>query len=285
MVLLAGALLGTLLSAGGLVLVWVEAPRAAAGASGLMDLAARSLDTTQSGLSLISSSLDQSRQSIQLMESTAAEIGTSLDQTVPMVHSTANLVGDNMTSIISKTQSSLASARASAQFVDDTIGLINSLPLLGKRYASTGSLSGSIEQVSKSLDGLPASLTALSGDLNASADNLQQIHDRVDGLSGDIRRMDASAAQAQDVVRRYQALVSELQADAAAARKNAPGIIQAVKWAATLFFLWLAAAQVGLALQGVEMLAPGKRSGQAASAAEPLAVSSHDPDGENGAAG
>ncbi len=252
--LLVGAVIGISLSVAGLILVWVEAPRLEAKINQLFDLGGRTLDTTQSGLAVISTSLDQSQQSVRLMETTADDIGIQLDQTVPMVRSAAGLVGKDMTGVIQNTQTSLDSARASARFIDDTLNLIASLPLIGQRYSPNASLSNSIDQVSKSLEGLPGSLSDLQSNLNTSADNLKTIRSQVQALSGDIHAMDASLGEAKSVVGRYQAQVSELQVDLGRARQELPAAMLIAKAAGSLFFIWLALAQIGMVLQGRELL-------------------------------
>ncbi|HEY3345720.1 MAG TPA: hypothetical protein VGJ97_12370 [Anaerolineaceae bacterium] len=252
--LLAGAVIGIVLSAAGLGFVWIGAPRVQAKLSGLLDLSGRALETTQTGLAVISDSLDKSQKTVQLMGATASDISVSIDQTVPMVQSTAGLAGNDMTGVIKNTQNSLNAARASAGFVDDTLNLITSLPIIGQRYKPNASLSDSIGQISKSLDGLPGSLAELQQNLNTSADNLKTIRDKVQTLSTDIQSVDISLGEAKTVVQSYQAQVTELQADLGKARQQLPTWIGAAKWAVSLFFLWLALAQIGLALQGLELL-------------------------------
>jgi uncharacterized protein YoxC len=252
--LLAGAVIGILLSAAGLGFVWIGAPWVETKLSGLLNLTGRTLDTTQTGLAVISNSLDQSQKTVQLMGATASDISASIDQTVPMVQSTANLAGKDMTGIIKSTQNSLASAQTSARLVDDTLNLITSLPLIGQRYSPNASLSDSIGQISKSLDGLPGSLADLQQNMNASADNLQTIREKVQNLSADIHGMDTSLGEAKLVVQSYQAQVTELQTDLGKARQSLPAAIITAKIVGSLFFIWLALAQLGLALQGVGML-------------------------------
>jgi hypothetical protein len=252
--LLAGALIGMLLSIAGLVLTWVEAPRLQAGIGGWIDRGSQTLTTTQTGLAVLSTSLDQTQQAIRSMETTAADAAAAIDQTVPMVQSTAGLVGTDMTGIIKQTQTSLDSAKTSARFVDDTLGFISSLPLIGKRYTPAQSLSDSIDQVSKSLSGLPGSLSSLQSNLNTSADNLTTVRNQVQALSGELSQMDVSAGEAKGVVEEYKAQASAMQDSLAQARKDLPAAITAIEIGASLFFLWLAVAQIGLYFQGVDLL-------------------------------
>jgi hypothetical protein len=252
--LLAGALIGLLLSIAGLGLTWVEAPRLQEGIGGWIDRGSQTLTTTQTGLTVLSTSLDQTQQAIRSMETTAADAAVAIDQTVPMVQSTAGLVGTDMNAIIKQTQTSLESAKTSARFVDDTLGFISSLPLIGKRYKPGQSLSDSIDQVSKSLSGLPVSLTSLQTNLNTSADNLSTVRTQVQALSSELGLMDASTGEAKGVVEQYKAQASAMQDSLAQARKDLPAAITAFEIGASLFLLWLAIAQIGLYFQGVDLL-------------------------------
>jgi hypothetical protein len=252
--LLAGALVGIVISFAGLVLVWIEAPRLQAGIGGLIDQGSQTLTTTQAGLSVLSTSLDQTQQALRSMQTTADDAAGAIDQTVPMAQSAAGLVGTDMTDIVKQTQTSLESARTSARFVDDTLGFISSLPIIGKRYAPTQSLSDSIDQVSKSLAGLPGSLAGLQTNLNTSADNLTTLRTQVQSLSGELHQMDMSAGEAKGVVQSYQTQVKAMQDGLAGARVDLPVAITGFEIGASLFFAWLAIAQIGLYFQGIDLL-------------------------------
>jgi hypothetical protein len=252
--LLAGAFVGIVISIAGLILVWIEAPRLQAGLGGLIDQGSQTLTTTQAGLSVLSTSLDQTQQALRSMQTTADDAAGAIDQTVPMAQSAAGLVGTDMTDIVKQTQTSLESARTSARFVDDTLGFISSLPIIGQRYTPTQKLSDSIDQVSKSLAGLPASLTSLQGNLNTSADNLTTLRTQVQSLSGELHQMDLSASEAKGVVQSYQTQVSAMQDSLAQARSGLPSAITTIEIGASLFFAWLAIAQIGLYFQGIDLL-------------------------------
>ncbi len=252
--LVVGALVGIVISFAGLALVWIEVPRLQTGIGGLIDRGSQTLTTTQTGLSVLTTSLDQIQQALRSMQTTADDAAAAVDQTVPMAQSAAGLVGTDMTDIVKQTQTSLESARTSARFVDDTLGFISSLPLIGQRYAPTQKLADSIDQVSKSLARLPDSLTSLQGNLNTSADNLTTLRTQVQALSTELGKMDASAGEAKGVVLSYQAQVSAMQESLTQARADLPAAITAIEIGASVFFAWLAIAQIGLYFQGVDLL-------------------------------
>ena len=253
-ILVSNAALGILISLVGIVLIWTVGLRLRANIEQILTTADSSLSTTDSGLIVLSNSLANTRDSISLMEITSLDISKSIDQTIPMIDSTSVLVGDNMVEIIQRTQDSLDSAQSSAKLVDDTLGLITSLPIIGQRYAPSQSLSDSIQKVSQSLDGLPDTLTGLQTNLNHTATDMQAVQDQFTSLSINLQHIEANVQSAQEVVKQYQEQVSSLKVSVANLRSGLPLWILVGQVIATLFLVWLAVAQIGLILQGRQLM-------------------------------
>jgi uncharacterized protein YoxC len=254
-VLLLGAGLGIVISLLGIAGVWMAVPKAAVAIDGTIDKVQESLNTTQSGLAIMADSMRQAKNTILVMETSADEIAHSVDQTVPMVDRASSLLGEQMTSIVRQTQTSLNAAQSSAKLVDDTLSLITALPFIGKRYTPSTSLSSSISGVSQSLDALPDSFLELQGNLKTSSDNLRTMQGQVNALGANLHEISSSVDEAQGVVESYQSQVTGLQADLQKFQDRYPAWLTWIKWGLTLFFVWLGIAQVGLILQGAALLA------------------------------
>ena len=99
-------------------------------------------------------------------------MGKSMDDSGGLIRSTADLVGVEMVGFVNNTQTSLTSVQSSARVVDDFLGLLSSLPLIGARYKPDVPLEDSIALVKTSMDPLPDSLLKIRRDLDVSAANV-----------------------------------------------------------------------------------------------------------------
>jgi len=253
-VLLLGAGIGIVISLLGLVGVWTAAPKVETAVVKTIERVSESLTTTQEGLDVIAESMQQASDTLLIMETVASEMALSVDQTIPMVDRAGTLVGEHMTEIVQETQTSLDAAQSSAKLVDDTLGLITSLPIIGRRYAPANSLSSSISGVSQSLDELPSSFLELQANLKIASSNLKTMQDQVQALGVNLKNISGSMEKAQVVVEDYQEQVSGLEADLKTFQEQVPSWLTGLKWGLTLFFLWLGIAQLGLFLQGAALL-------------------------------
>jgi hypothetical protein len=251
------AVLGMILSLTGLVLLWTIGPRVRVQAIATIDLASRAVGTSDQGLNVLVDSLNNTHDSIQLMQTTSEDIAASLDQTVPMVDEMGTLVGKNMSDVIRNMQTSLIAAQSSAKLVDDTLSLITALPLIGRRYSPSQSLSSSIVQISNSLDGLPEELGTLQTNLTVSSNNIRDVQSKIVDLSTNLGRVAKNIQDAQDVVRQYQVQIGELKANLGNLARVFPLWMTVTQVGLTLFFLWLGLAQVSMAVQGLNLLRGG----------------------------
>jgi len=253
-VLLLGAGIGIVISLLGLVGVWTAAPKVETAVVKTIERVSESLTTTQEGLDVIAESMQQASDTLLIMETVASEMALSVDQTIPMVDRAGTLVGEHMTEIVQETQTSLDAAQSSAKLVDDTLGLITSLPIIGRRYAPANSLSSSISGVSQSLDELPSSFLELQANLKIASSNLKTMQDQVQALGVNLKNISGSMEKAQGVVEDYQVQVTGLEADLQTFQEQVPSWLTGLKWGLTLFFLWMGIAQLGLFLQGAALL-------------------------------
>jgi hypothetical protein len=253
-VLLLGAGIGIVISLVGLVGVWTAAPKVETAVVKTFERVSESLTTTQEGLDVIAESMQQASDTLLIMETVASEMALSVDQTIPMVDRAGTLVGEHMTEIVQETQTSLDAAQSSAKLVDDTLGLITSLPIIGRRYAPANSLSSSISGVSQSLDELPSSFLELQANLKIASSNLKTMQVQVQALGVSLKNISGSMEKAQGVVEDYQVQVTGLEADLKTFQEQVPSWLTGLKWGLTLFFLWMGIAQLGLFLQGAALL-------------------------------
>lgn len=213
------------------------------------------LQTTSDGLAVASQSLDQADDSLAALVITIQAAGKSVEETLPLIDTLSSVTTRDLPQTISTSQQAIQSARVSANVIDSTMRTLAAVPFLGVAgYNNTVPLSDSLADLSNSLDPISDSLTSMEESLSASRDNLSDIGASSAEVAKNIAAIRASLGQARQVITQYESVVTTLQQQAAAARKNAPANLDRVAWFITIVFLWLGLTQIGLLLQGLEML-------------------------------
>jgi len=253
-VLILTAVLGLLLSAGGVVWAWRYRPaltdRVLKGIEKIHNLAV----TTNDGLVVVADALQKAKDNVVQLKTTSESVSAALTATTPVVKDVGTLVGVDMVTVVDKTRASLDSAATSARLIDDTLGIISALPLIGARYKPDVPLGVSISEISLSLAGLPDQLTKVQGQLEKTSSNLEMVAYDLQTLSGNLDQIDANLDQARLVVVRYQSNFKELQEWLDDIRQRLPVFSRNLGIALTVFCVWLALSQLGLLVQGVQLM-------------------------------
>jgi len=226
-------------------------------------------DRIQSGLNLISSTLKTTDDGLSIAEQAVNNVYTSTlslqDATSSLaqfVHdagnltdSTATMVGENLITTISNTQTAVASAQVSAEVIDGIITALSNIPLIGISQTPNTTLSDALGQVSRSLDPLPASLKNIQSALVTTKDNMQMLEEQVTGLNQDIAKINQNLVLARDVIDNYQTEVSQLESWVQTGQDSLPKWITTLSWFMTIIIVWLVTSQIGMLLQGIDLLA------------------------------
>lgn len=255
LLLIVAALGGLIFSIYGLVSVWRLRPVAMENASSALDLLQVSLDTTDEGLSVANQSLNSTVASISALESTVATASKTFESTIPVFNTLTDLTSDELPKTVESAQTSLAAAQESAKIIDGVLRALVSIPFVNKDiYNPPVPLDVALGDVSKSLDGLPTSLKSIGGNMEATSGNLEIMQADMDQMTSDIHSISTSLEDAQSVIEQYQQLVTDLEMRLNNLRPKVPGWIYNLSWIITLAFLWLGIAQVGLLLQGLQLM-------------------------------
>jgi len=75
-----------------------------------------------------------------------------------------------------------------------------------------------------------------------------------DIITRQVQAINASLTNSRAVVQDYQSVVADLQARVDSAQEGLPRWIKNLTWITTFLLIWLAITQVGLFVQGLEML-------------------------------
>jgi len=257
--LLLAGIFGLVLSIGGLLVLPQLERQAEDVAAEQIEVFDRALAVTLDGLITAETSVVQAREAVDALEGIMADVGQAIDETTPVVEVAAELLNEQLPSTLETTQDALASVATSAQLVDDILGVISSIPLLGtESYSPDIPLHQGFQDVSDSMDGIPELLLIAGQGLEAGTGSLQDIEEGFAAMGRSIGETTTSLENAQAVLEDYQQIVGELQGAVSYVRESLPGWLRTIRWGLTLALIWLGVAQLGLITQGWERL--GRRS-------------------------
>lgn len=263
--LIIAGVVGLVLSVGGLIVLPRLERQVEAVAVEQLEIVERALATTLDGLITAETSLVQAAEAIDTLEGIMVDVGYAINDTVPIIDTAAELLGEQLPTTIEATQETLTSVATSAQLVDDILGVISVVPFLGlERYSPDVSLYQGFKDVSDGLDGIPELLITAQEGLSAGTDSLQDVEKGFAAMAQSIGETGTSLESAQSVLNDYQQIVGDLDSTLSSVRESLPGWLRTLRWGLTLVLIWLGVAQIGLITQGWELL--GRRS------APPVAV-------------
>lgn len=212
------------------------------------------------GLTIADASLAGATETLIAVETTVRSSGQAISDTLPTIDRIGTLVGVEIPRAIRSTQQTLASARETARIVDAALGAISRIGLLSANaYNPDVPLNQAIQQVSDSLDPLPASLGSVRDRLTVTGANLRQIGANTEKVAENVATINASFRDARQVISRYQMLVTDLRSDLATLRATLPVWFGAARVVLVILSAWFALAQIALFAQGLTLLRIHKR--------------------------
>ncbi len=252
------AVTGMLFSLFGILQVWRAKPAVTRGLAYELDLVHATVATTSLGLSTVSDTLKTASGNVDALQSATLGLAQSIHSAQPMMDTLVKLLGQDLPSTITATQTSLNSAASSALLIDNVMGSITSLPLLGlDKYAPPVPLHTALGDISKSLKNVNPALNDIQANLVASKGNLASIEIDVTRMGNDIELISGNMEDARQVIIQYQDENDQLLAQVDRARNALPGWLTGLAWFLTIALVWLFITQVGLLVKGWEMLKTG----------------------------
>jgi len=249
------AAIGMVFSLFGLIEVWRYRPIVTQSVTDNLALFAKTLKTTQDGLLVIDQMVQNITIDVASLDSTTQALAQAIHDTNPMLDSLSNLTGKDLPAAITATQTSLTSAQGSAQLIDNTLEVLTSIPFSPARaYKPDVPLHTALAQVSTSLNTLPPSLTTIRDSLATGKSNLGAVETELKKISDTTKAISTSLASAQIVINQYQEIATQLQTRMEVAQQMVPFWITVAALTLSLMFGLLFISQLGLAIQGLEML-------------------------------
>lgn len=220
-----------------------------------VDLISTTLVSTGDGLVIAADSLASAQDSVTSLGSTIDTLAESIEATGPMLVEIENLMGVELPATISSTQQSLAAAQESALIIESLLKAITSIPLFrGTPYDPEVPLYVSLGEVADNLGELPESLVLIEDSLKTTRGNLIVVKVELNLIERQVEAISTSLEDAGAVIAQYQHSVTSLQEEMTLVTNRLPGWMNTLAWLLTFVFAWLGAAQLGLLLQGWEML-------------------------------
>jgi methyl-accepting chemotaxis protein len=256
--LIIASLAGLVICVGGIYGAWQVRERLVTSLNNTLALLENTLKATSGALVVANDSMDTATKSVEALAETIRTTGRSVNDTLPMIDSLAKLTTVDLPETIKTTQDALDSAKTSAVTIDSTLKLVTTIPLLPlPAYDPPVPLGEALGDVSTSLDPLPESLLSMKDSLANTKTNLGQIGGQFDTIAADVNEINASLVNAKNVIGQYQQVVATLEGQIGLTKTSLPNLVNIMAWVFTVVLVWLGLTQVGLMMQGFEMIGMG----------------------------
>jgi len=249
------AAIGILLSIAGLVAVWTYRPGVIKTATETLAWFNQTLNTTLEGLTTAGNVLKTPTEDMASLETATQAMAQTIHDTTPMLDTMIGLTSNDLPAAVKATQTSLASAQGSAKLIDNVLAVLTSIPFLGvNKYAPDVPLHTALAQVSTSLEPLTPALTSINTSLDDGRTNLGIVEVELTKISGTIKEISTTLGNAQTVIDQYITITRQFQVKVEAGQHAVPAWITTISLILSFGLIWLMILQLGLGMQGFEML-------------------------------
>ena len=253
--LIIGAVGGILFSLLGLVELWRIRPMVTKSVVDNLALVDQTLTTTQDALKVVGQVVQTATSDVAALQATSAAVAQAIQGTNPGFDTLIGLTSKDLPAAVTATQNSLASAQSSALVVDNILTTLTSIPFLPlPAYAPAVPLHTSLGQVSASLDTLKPALATINTSLVSDRTNINAVETQLTQISTTTQGIDTSLSNAQTVIDHYIAVTTQLKVNVEAGHRDAPAWITAITMILSLVLVWTVIAQLGLGLQGLDLV-------------------------------
>lgn len=251
--LILGAIFGLILCISGLAVVWLGKPAIYHRISNDLDLLNRTLNSTETLLQTIDSSLKQVEDDRLILESAIEDLTAVVKDITPTIDTIANLIGEDYLNLVKNTHDSLASIQSSAQAIDNTLNLISSIPIFGAYYAPDIPIQTTIGYMMQALEPLPPKLIEIQDSLKNNEKNIKNLSTNLEQLSQNIIELGDNLTQARQTIQEYQTIIDEAKKEVEDWQENIGLWLNVVASIVTIFILWMFVVQITIFTQGMEI--------------------------------
>ncbi len=253
--LIFAAATGFIFSVVGIVEIWRYRPVVEQKTTGTLRLFDQTLITTQDGLTVVGTVVQTTTADVASLQTAIQAVAQTIHETNPMLDTLTHLTSKDFPAAITATQTSLSSAQSSALLIDNVMAALTSIPLLPTApYKPDVPLHIALAQVSASLDSLPPALATIDSSLVDGKTNLGFVEGELNAMSKNTQGIGTALASSQTIIDRYKTVTTQLRLRVETAQGAAPALITTFAWILSVFLAWLLIAQLGLCIQGLELL-------------------------------
>jgi ABC-type transporter Mla subunit MlaD len=260
LVLVIISLVSLIISAGGIVGLWMLKQNAVVAIGDAAALLTDTLVTTDKALTAAEQVLEGTQDSIATLLGTTQAIALALRGGQPTLSSAARLLKQDFPGTIDSVETAITSAAQAARGADDLLKELARIPLLDLNYQPDVPLADSISGIGRTLGELPPKLEEIGSGLEQLNGSLAVMANQIDGLGVTIRQIDTSLRDLPGVLRDYQRQLAQVLPVLESIQKGADQIISLTVLALTFSMLWISAVQIIVLVIGWRWFRPIPRA-------------------------
>ncbi len=243
-VLVVAAIASLVLTALGLVGMWVVRGNMITAVADTAALFTTTLQTTDKALNVAVKTLDDAHLSIASLVSATQSMASSLRDGQPAVTAVTQLLKQDLPTTIETAHTAITSAARTAQGIDDLLNQLARVPLINLDYRPSEPLADSVTGIGATLSDMPVKLQAIAGNLDTLNGDLSVIANQVAGLGTAILQIDSNLSDARAVIQEYQAQVARALPVLQSIQTGAGNFITLLLGVLTFVMAWLMIVQL-----------------------------------------
>lgn len=193
-------------------------------------------------------------QTVSTTQSALLTMAQSAHETTILLDSLIILTGETLPEFIATTQTSIESAKDTAQLIDGIMNAISRIPFLGQTYSPEQSLSASLSRISADLDQFSPQLKTMQTDLKKSQANLKIMEEQVMRFAYSLQTTQDELNQSSQLMDHYAQQITQLQVELNPFKRHLPGWVKTLAWGITFFMSWLAGLQGYVCYKSIQLL-------------------------------
>lgn len=253
--LVIAAAAGVIFTLVGLIEVWRYRPIVTKTVVDNLALFDQTLNTTQDVLIIVGQVVQTTSIDVTSLQATTQALALTIHGTNPMFDSLITLTSKDFPAAVRATQTSLTSAQSSALLIDNVLAALTSIPFSPvAAYKPEVPLHTALAQISTSLNTLIPSLATINTSLADGKTNLGIVEVELTKITDTTQGMSNTLGGAQTVIDQYKSVTTQLKVNVEAAQRGAQTWILAITWILSFVLGWLLIAQLGLGVQGLDLV-------------------------------
>lgn len=237
-------------------------------AEGVVETASATLTTVEDSLEHSRQTIGSITETIDLVQATAVNLASTVDDTEPMLDELTMLVGQDIPSTIGDVQDTIPNIAQTAKVVDDTLRLLSKLkveetiPLvnykisfgLGVEYDPEIPFDQAVEDVGRGLGPIAVTSGNLEGELRTTKANMALLSQDLTALAADLDRLNEEVGAFRPLLDEYSTLVGDMQGQIAAGEQRLNDQVLFASQATIVVAVWLSMSQLMPLFFGLELL-------------------------------